>query len=554
MIDTRSLDAHYSAYFAEPGYEGGSPASVQDKSFLSNGKRIVVMAAPPQRVSTASDVRRGLQIVWSRQHAMRAILNESQPDEHLTTHHAMVAARQAKRLCYGLDMSRVVAKVFDRHDAEAASRVRSLVFDVYAVLRNVRAAYDALQAGLELFTGVARQPDIFTLNDPNVSAMESALALNACERRIARMRSELEYAAETLAVGTPTSRWATAVERADAMERIRMLPPAERERDDVLAMRLYENMLTFGIGDGLWRLWQGRLAEIARMTDASARYTEMSGLSKDYLNIHGDKDRPRTDRAVLRQLFEAFKDYVDNGRDADAAYDAMVRAVSGTYVRDEFVVDDTARWDVYQATTAVRMLGWKTLLDAEEVEIVLDADTKSALREVASMLRMHPIPDIHDYRDFNSIMNCALKPVNAAVKSKSSRRVNSRTFYIEIHNPVPNLALFDAETCIGRHAFTAHFARCKHTCNRTCESEPGACPRFRTYAVLDALATDAITHALEKMRALLGDDALDPTIRVRTEKDVADTTRFRAQAAVTPELVASVAGTRFLERIARVYT
>lgn len=260
-----------------PGFRGGDPRTFGPKVFRWAGLEVTIVPRPACRVWAPDDEADRYGETWSE----RGVFQHMGGSDHASAHLFERELRQAKRhkaasrdwhLQIAYDMSDTHQKLDIRCLSDLPA-VNKLVMELGSHFRNGPSQFFEVHEAIRSYVGIERTPDAVTFDSGSVIHYERLLQQETMDLKETALRADLSLAMNRMSLGQPNSRWDSVEARTEAI--VELQRTSEKRRvvmsdEDKSILKLYRVMLTFGVGDYLWRIWHERLVSIDAMRTLTA--------------------------------------------------------------------------------------------------------------------------------------------------------------------------------------------------------------------------------------------------------------------------------------------
>jgi len=489
-----------------PGYEGGTPRSMQHKSFPWAGFKVTIVPKPSCRVWTPDDETDRYETTWSD----RGVFHKMRAADSANTHVFEAEMQKAKR-------HKAAPREFHREMAYAASdghqkikesadlpAVNQLIVELNAHRRNAPSQFFETHEAVREYMGMERTADAVTLDDGDVVRYEKELDQEKMMLLEAAMRSDLSLALDKITLGGPASRWTSAEQRTDELIELqrksdKKLSHVTEEEQRILS--LYRAMITFCQGDDYWKIWREELNRIDSMPIQSQEQRQVCVRMRRIIATHFLTNRAQAKRSSLEVFVKQWYDI--NGDDNKASQARKIyRSLSELRLEQKAVGDDPAKMfvfahseaareafkdDVYKlnhspmqsllAMWAVQKFGWSWVLDTKKLDIAPnDPEVRKRLEEIARKTGQPALPKKLSIVNVCGVMNSVLKPkrlptyAECVYEEPETSRVTTYTVRLESSLPAFLLTKLDNRPALGSSPWSAFYSIAKHTrCSQRCD-------------------------------------------------------------------------------------
>jgi hypothetical protein len=492
-----------------PGYEGGTPRSMQHKSFPWAGFNVTIVPKPACRVWTPDDETDRYETTWSDRgvfHKMRAGASANTHDfeEEMQKAKRHKAASREFHLQMAYAASEEHRKINRSADLADLPAVNQLIVELNAHRRNGPSQFFETHEAVREYMGMERTADAVTLDDSEVMRYEKALDQEKMMLLEAAMRSDLSLAIDKLALGSPTSRWASAEERTEAL--IKLQRKSEKRRSDMTdeekrILSLYRAMITFCQGDAYWNIWRDELNRIdsvpvqsqeqrqvcVRMRRiiaalfmtirAQEKRSSLDDFVKQWYAINGDDNKASQARKIYRSLSELRLEQKAVGDDPAKLFVFAHSEAEREAFRDDVYKMNHSPMQSLLAMWAVQKFGWSWVLDAKHLDIAPnDPEVRKRLEEIVRKTGQSALPKKLSIVNVCGVMNSVLKPkrlptyAEFVYEKPETSRVTTYTVRLESSLPAFLLTKLDTKPNLGSSPWSAFYSIAKHTrCSQRCD-------------------------------------------------------------------------------------
>jgi hypothetical protein len=259
-----------------PGFRG-DPRTFGPKVFRWAGLEVTIVPRPACRVWSPDDEADRYGETWSG----RGVFHRMRGSDAAGAHLFERELRQAKRhkvasrdwhLQIAYDMSETHQNLDIRCLSDLPA-VNKLVMELGSHLRNGPSQFFEVHEAIRSYVGIERTPDAVTFDSGSVIHYERLLQQETMDLKETALRADLSLATNRMSIGQPNSRWDSVEARTEAI--VELQRASEKRRvvmsdEDKSILKLYRVMLTFGVGDYYWRIWQEELESIDAMPTLTA--------------------------------------------------------------------------------------------------------------------------------------------------------------------------------------------------------------------------------------------------------------------------------------------
>jgi hypothetical protein len=504
QLSTELIDSSARGLSFLPCYEGGNPRSMQQKSFQWAGFKVTIVPKPACRVWTPDLETDRYFTTWSDRgvfHKMRAVdsANTHVFEEEMQKAKRHKAASREFHLQMAYAASEEHRKISGSSLADLPA-VNQLIIELNAHRRNGPSQFFETHEAVREYMGMERTADAVTLDDGDVVRYEKELDQEKMMLLEAAMRSDLSLAIDKLALGSPTSRWASAEERTEAL--IELQRKSEKRRSDMTdeeerILSLYRAMITFCQGDDYWKIWRDELNRIDSvpiqnqvcvrmrriiatrfMTNrAQAKRSSLEKFVKQWYAINGDDNKASQARKIYRNLSELRLEQKVVGDDPAKMFVFAHSEATREAFRDDVYKLNHSPMQSLIALWAVQKFGWSWVLDTKKLDIAPnDPEVRKRLEEIVRQTGQPALPKKLSILNVCRVMNSVLKPKRLLTYAEfvyerpETSRVTTYTVRLESSLPAFLLTKLDNKPTLGSSPWSAFYSIAKHTrCSQRCD-------------------------------------------------------------------------------------
>jgi hypothetical protein len=323
--------------------------------------------------------------------------------------------------------------------------VDQLIVELNAHRRNGPSQFFETHEAVREYMGMERTADAVTLDDGDVVRYEKALDQEKMMLLEAAMRSGLSLALDKIALGSPTSRWASAEQRTEAL--IELQRKSEKRRSDMTdeekrILSLYRAMITFCQGDDYWNIWRDELNRIDSVpilsqeqrevracahaahtsgsflisltNRAQAKRSSLEEFVKQWYAINGDDNKASQARKIYRNMSELRLEQKAVGDDPAKLFSFAYSESAREVFRDDVYKLNHSPMQNLLALWAVQKFGWSWVLDTKKLDIApSDPEVRRRLEEIARKTGQPALPKKLSIVNVCRVMNSVLKPIHS---------------------------------------------------------------------------------------------------------------------------------------------